>query len=182
MDRLIALIVIICISPLLLILLIVTMIDLKCNPIFSQKRTVNGESEFVFYKLRSMHKDAPVVPTAEFEGAQKYISRWGSFVRMYSLDELFNLICIIKGDMNFIGPRPIMSCEVYLLGLRINNNIKSKPGLTGLAQVNGRDLITLKRKVVCERYYEMKKKSIMLRISILLKTVEIVFRKSGITH
>jgi len=129
-----------------------------------------------------MSVKAPIIPTADFKDAESYITPWGSLMRMYSFDELFNLICIVKGDMKFIGPRPIMPCEYDLLNLRLKYRIRSKAGITGLAQVNGRDVISLTKKVVCERYYEMRKKSLILRISISLKTIYIVLKKSDITH
>lgn len=182
MDRIIACIVLICLSPLIILLLIVTMIDLRCNPIFIQKRTVNGEKNFTFYKIRSMRKNAPVIPTPEFTEPHLYISRWGKFLRSNSLDELLNLISIIEGSMKFIGPRPIMTTEFELLNLRKKNNIQSKPGLTGLAQINGRDIITMKRKVACERIYERRKSSVKFRIYIFFKTILVVIKKSGIVH
>jgi O-antigen biosynthesis protein WbqP len=182
LDRLIAFFVIIVLLPLLLVLLFVTVVDTRCNPIFIQKRTVYGDVVFNFYKIRSMKKNAPNVPTGEFLNSELYISPWGKFIRIYSLDELLNLICIIKGDMKFIGPRPIMICENELIDLRRRNGIYCLPGVTGLAQINGRDMISMKKKIACERYYNRSKSSTSLRIYILFKTLIIVFRKTGISH
>jgi O-antigen biosynthesis protein WbqP len=182
MDRILAFLLIIILSPILLVLIIITFMDLKCNPIFVQKRTVAGVSEFNFYKIRSMRKLAPHVPTGEFKNVNEYITRWGRLLRIFSLDELLNLICIVNGDMKFIGPRPIMICETGLISLRSKNGIDCKPGITGLAQINGRDLITVDRKVACEKYYNRRKLSVNLRIYIIYKTVLIVIKKSGITH
>jgi lipopolysaccharide/colanic/teichoic acid biosynthesis glycosyltransferase len=182
MDRLVAFFLLVCLAPFVLILLIITFIDLRCNPIFVQKRTISGITEFNFYKIRSMRKDAPEVPTGELLSPQKHITYWGKFLRSNSLDELLNLICIIKGDMKFLGPRPIMPCEHKLIHFRLYHNIQSKPGITGLAQINGRDLISINRKVACEKIYEKRKHSMVLRLYILLKTLEIVIKKSGISH
>jgi O-antigen biosynthesis protein WbqP len=182
MDRILAFILIIILSPILFILISITFFNFKCNPIFVQIRTVNGEQEFEFYKIRSMRKSAPNVPTGEFVDVNKYITRWGRFIRTYSLDELLNLICIVKGHMKFIGPRPIMPSEMELISLRFKNGISCTAGITGLAQINGRDIITMKRKLTCEKYYNRNKKSIKLRIYILCKTILIVIRKNGITH
>ena len=182
MDRLIAFFVLACLAPLIFLLLLITMFDLKCSPVFAQKRTVNGEKIFNFYKIRSMRKGAPVIPTPEFNEPHLYISRWGKFLRSNSLDELLNLICIIEGNMNFIGPRPIMMSELELLNLRKQYKIIGKPGITGLAQINGRDIITMKRKVACERIYEQRKSSLKFRTNIFLMTIVIVFKKSGIAH
>lgn len=182
MDRILAFLLIVILSPILLILLLITFLDFKCNPIFEQLRTGFGSKEFKFYKIRSMRKLAPNIPTGEFKDSHKYITRWGKFLRIYSLDELLNLVCIVKGDMKFIGPRPIMVTELQLISLRLKNGIDCKPGITGLAQINGRDLITIDRKVACERYYNRRKSSVLLRIYIVYKTVQIVFSKSGISH
>lgn len=182
MERTIALILLIALSPLIILLLIITILDLNCNPIFVQKRTVNGSTEFDFYKIRSMIKSAPVIPTSEFKGGDSYITPWGKILRTFSLDELLNLVNILKGDMTFIGPRPIMLCEAELVKLRLRNGIFGKPGLTGLAQINGRDKISLTRKVACERFYQSRKLSFKLRVWILLKTCYIVVRRLDITH
>jgi O-antigen biosynthesis protein WbqP len=182
MDRFIALVLVILLSPLLCGLLLITFFDLRCNPIFVQKRTVSGDLVFNFYKIRSMSKNAPKVPTGQLNNPQLYISRWGKFLRSNSLDELLNLICIIQGDMKFIGPRPIMPSEHDLINLRIKNKIKSKPGITGFAQINGRDEISVFRKVACERIYETRKSSAIFRLSIILNTAIIVLKKSGISH
>jgi O-antigen biosynthesis protein WbqP len=182
MDRILAFILIIIISPLLIVLICITAFNLKCNPIFSQKRTVSGRKEFIFYKIRSMYKFAPNVPTGEFKNTDLHIGPWGRFLRIYSLDELLNLICIVKGDMKFIGPRPIMICETELVLLRSKSGIDCKPGITGLAQISGRDLITVSRKIACERYYNRRKASLSLRFFIIYKTALIVVKKTGITH
>jgi len=182
MDRLIAFLLILCLSPLILLLLVITAIDIRGNPVFVQKRTVSGPTAFNFYKIRSMRKNAPVVPTSEFLLPQIYITPWGKFLRSNSLDELLNLVCIVGGDMNFIGPRPTMISEYELIDLRVKHHIRSKAGITGLAQINGRDVISLNRKVACERVYELRKSSLIFRLYILLKTFEIVIKKSGISH
>jgi O-antigen biosynthesis protein WbqP len=182
MDRFLAFLLIIILTPFLLILLLVTFLDMKCNPVFIQIRTVSGDKEFKFYKIRSMRKMAPNVPTSDFKNVDLYITRWGRILRLYSLDELLNLICIVNGNMKFIGPRPIMPCESNLVSLRSKNGIDCMPGITGLAQINGRDLITVHRKVACERYYNRKKSSLNLRKFILYKTVLLVIKKTGITH
>ncbi len=181
-DRFVAFFLLILLMPLIIILMVVTFLDIKCNPVFIQKRTVSGEREFNFYKIRSMRKIAPNIPTGEFKNVDLFITSWGRFLRMYSLDELLNLVCIVKGDMKFIGPRPIMLCESELVTLRSKNGIDCMPGITGLAQINGRDLISLNRKVACEKYYNIKKSSLKLRFFILYKTILIVISKSGITH
>jgi len=182
MDRIIALVLLIILAPVLFLLMFITFLDFKCSPVFTQIRTVSGGQHFSFYKIRSMRSTAPNVPTGELSNSGLYISRWGRFLRIYSLDELFNLICVVKGDMQFIGPRPIMPCETAFVSLRFTNGVDCKPGITGLAQINGRDLITMNRKVACERYYNRRKSSLKLRIYIVYKTFLIVIKKTGILH
>jgi O-antigen biosynthesis protein WbqP len=182
MDRVLAFFLLIILSPLIIILLLVTWLNFQCNPVFVQKRTVSGINHFNFYKIRSMRKIAPNIPTGEFVNIDLYINRWGRFLRVYSLDELLNLICIVNGNMKFIGPRPIMLSELHLIFLRSKNKIDCMPGITGLAQINGRDLITINRKIACEKYYNLRKGSIKLRLFILFQTFQIVIRKTGITH
>ncbi len=160
---------------------IITILDLKCNPIFKQIRTVDGSSEFVLYKFRSMKKSAPIIPTSMLQNPQCYMTKWTKFMRLYSLDELLNVVNIIRGDMKFIGPRPIMPNEIDLINLRCKNNIRSKAGITGLAQINGRDFVTLTKKVACERYFQSNK-SIGLEFYIILRTVWLVLGKAGVSH
>jgi len=181
-DRFIAMFLMGMLLPLLMLLLLITFLVEKCNPVFIQMRTVSGKEHFIFYKIRSMSKNAPNVPTGEFSEATKYINRWGKFIRMYSLDELLNLWCIIRGDMNFIGPRPIMINEDELIYMRSRHGVVCKAGITGLAQINGRDKISISKKVACERYYSRHKKSIKLKIYIIYRTIVIVLTKVGITH
>jgi len=181
-DRFLALLLILILSPLILLLLLITAFHFKCNPIYSQSRTTNGDRVFMFYKIRSMKLNSPHVPTGMLTNTENYISPWGDFLRKSSLDELLNMICVMKGDMNFIGPRPIMIEEIGLSELRKRNGVNCNPGITGLAQINGRDLIQITRKVACERYYNRNKNSIKLRTYIFYKTIIAVIKKSGITH
>jgi O-antigen biosynthesis protein WbqP len=181
LSRCIAIIILFILSPFLLMILIITTIDLKANPIFIQTRVIDGKSEFKFYKIRSMNVNAPNLPTDSLINAHLYISKWGRFLRSTSIDEILNLISVINGDMNFIGPRPIMPNETNLIELRKRYGIKSKGGLTGFAQINGRDFISPSRKIAAEKYYELNKSNV-LNFYIFLKTVKIVFLRRGISH
>ena len=181
-ERLVALFILLLVSPVLFILLLITAIDLGANPIYVQLRTVDGTRVFWFYKIRSMKLNAPLLSSFDFLESEKYITRWGRFIRGYSLDELLNLFCICKGDMKFIGPRPVIISERSLINLRVQHGIKGLPGLTGFAQVNGRDLVSLDQKVFYEKVYSLKKGSLLLRCYIILKTLQIVICKIGIRH
>lgn len=182
MNKIIAVILLVLISPFLILILIITAIDLKCNPIFKQKRTVNGERVFVFFKIRTMRKQAPNLATKNFENPNQFITSWGSFLRRNSIDEILNLLCIINNDMNFIGPRPVIVIEDELLLLRKKHGIVSKPGITGFAQINGRDLLSLEVKIIYEKYYEINKYNLFFNLYIIYKTIIIVVKKIGIKH
>ena len=181
MNQLLAFLIVVLLTPFFLIIIIITKFNLQCDPIFFQTRTVNGIVTFVFYKIRSMKNFAPDVPTDVMENPNLYTTKWTKFLRAYSIDELLNLINIIKGDMNFIGPRPIMPAEIELIKLRLQNGVYRKAGITGLAQINGRDFVTVSRKVACERYYE-RNKSFSLDAWIIWRTIWLVIRKVGVSH
>jgi O-antigen biosynthesis protein WbqP len=167
--------------PLLFVVLIITSIDLRANPIFVQNRVIDGTRTFRFYKIRSMKKSAPQLPTGLLANPNLYITKWGKFLRTSSIDEILNLISIINGDMKFIGPRPIMADELELIELRKKNGINSKGGITGLAQITGRDFISDTRKIAAERYY-ISKHCFSLDLFILTKTIHMVLKRSGISH
>ena len=148
--------------------------------IFKQKRVGQHNEDFYIYKIRTMKNNTPQLSTNELENPEGYRLKCGRFLRKYSIDELPNLWNIVKGDMNFIGPRPLMRREERLHALRMRYNIlELKPGITGLAQVNGRDIISIPRKVVLERYY-VRNKSFRLKMYILYRTIVIVLRAAGV--
>lgn len=148
--------------------------------IFKQKRVGLHNEDFYIYKIRTMKNNTPQLSTNELENPEGYRLKCGRFLRKYSIDELPNLWNIVKGDMNFIGPRPLMRREKRLHALRMRYNIlEQKPGITGWAQVNGRDIISIPKKVVLERYY-LRNKSFRLKAYILYRTVIIVLRAAGV--
>ena len=129
-----------------------------------------------------MKKNTPNVATHLLENPDQYLLKIGSLIRKLSLDELPNLINIIKGQMVFVGPRPALYNQDDLMQLRINAGVdKLKPGLTGWAQINGRDLISDKEKLNLEIEY-MKKKNFLLDLIIIFKTIKVVFNRIGISH
>ena len=142
--------------------------------IFKQRRIGLGGKEFYMYKFRTMYTDTPKdVPTHLLENPMAYITPIGGFLRKTSLDELPQFWNIIKGDMSIIGPRPALYNQYDLIKLREKYNIHSiRPGLTGWAQVNGRDELPIPIKVEYDRYY-VENRSLWLDIKILWLT----FRK-----
>ena len=182
MNRVIAVGLFILLLPIwLLCATLILIIDGK--PIlFKQKRIGQNGQFFTLYKFRTMRKHTPEIPTHLFENADQYIISQVKWLRALSLDELPNLINIIKGDMNFIGPRPALHNQLDLIELRKSMNIDSiKPGITGWAQVNGRDDISIQQKVELDEYY-LKHKSFQLDLKILLMTMNNVINKKGIKH
>jgi O-antigen biosynthesis protein WbqP len=111
------------------------------SPIFfKQKRVGINYTFFNIFKFRSMKKNTPNVATHLLENPGQYLLRIGGLLRKLSLDELPNLINIIKGDMVFVGPRPALYNQDDLMALRVATGVdKLKPGITGWAQINGRD-------------------------------------------
>jgi O-antigen biosynthesis protein WbqP len=150
---------------------------------FKQKRVGVNYSFFNIYKFRTMKKSTPNVATHLLENPSQYILKVGSFLRKLSLDELPNLINILKGDMVFVGPRPALYNQDDLMALRVTAGVeKLKPGLTGWAQINGRDEISLEEKVALEKEY-LEKKCFSLDVKIFFMTFTSAFiKKQGVSH
>jgi O-antigen biosynthesis protein WbqP len=129
-----------------------------------------------------MKKNTPNVATHLLENPTSYLLRIGGVLRKLSLDELPNLINIIKGDMVFVGPRPALYNQDDLMELRVSTGVsKLKPGITGLAQINGRDNISIEKKVQLEQEY-LYKKSTLFDINIIIKTFSNVLFSRGVSH
>ena len=133
-------------------------------------------------KFRSMRADAPVVATHLLKDPQAYLPPIGSFLRKTSLDELPQLWCILKGDMSFVGPRPALYNQTDLIEARTAAGVHVlTPGLTGWAQVNGRDELPLAEKVRYDTEY-LQRQSLAFDLRILILTVWKVIRRDGVTH
>jgi O-antigen biosynthesis protein WbqP len=145
-------------------------------------RTAGGGGGFKMAKFRTMKKDAPVVASHLIKDPSKYITSLGSFLRRTSLDELPQLWNILRGDMSFVGPRPALFNEMDLIALRKERGIdKLTPGLTGLAQINGRDELSYVEKAKFDFEY-LQKKSLKFDLKILCLTVIKVIKSAGISH
>ena len=133
-------------------------------------------------KFRSMRIDTPEVATHLLTDPTKWLTPVGDFLRKSSLDELPQLWCIIKGDMSFVGPRPALFNQADLILLRKQAGIHQlRPGLTGLAQVNGRDELLIEEKVKFDSEY-LKLQSFTFDIKILWITLVNVSKKKGVSH
>ena len=129
-----------------------------------------------------MKKNTPNVATHLLTNPDQYLLKIGKFLRKTSLDELPNLINIVKGEMVFVGPRPALYSQNDLMEFRVATGVsKLKPGITGWAQINGRDEISIPDKVKLEQDY-LYRKSILLDIEIIIKTFTSVLFGKGVSH
>ena len=182
MNRLFALLLLMLLSPLFLLLAFVILIEDGYPFLFAQKRVGINYSFFNIYKFRSMKKNTPNLATHLLINPDQYLLKIGKFIRKTSLDELPNLINIIKGEMVFVGPRPALYNQDDLMILRVATGVdKLKPGITGWAQINGRDDISIEKKVQLEQEY-MYKKSFLFDIEIIFKTFTNVLFTKGVSH
>ena len=170
LDIILAIIALIFLFPILIIIGIVVKIDSPGSIIFKQARIGQNSKIFYIYKFRTMKVGSPNVATSELTSPYIFITKTGRILRKTSLDELPQIINVLKGDMSFIGPRPVIELEYNLVNLRKKFNVDSiKPGITGLAQINGRDEIDVEEKVSYDVQY-MKNLSFKMDIYILFKT------------
>ena len=181
-NRTIALFLLIVLSPIFVLVSIAILIEDGFPVFFTQKRVGVNYSFFQIYKFRSMKRNTPNVATHLLENPQKYLLKIGGLLRKFSLDELPNLINIMKGEMVFVGPRPALFNQDDLMALRIAAGVdKLKPGITGWAQINGRDEISLEAKVALEIEY-LQRKSFWFDVKIIIKTIANVLFGKGVKH
>ena len=181
-NRLFAVLFLIILSPILVVVSILILIEDGFPIFFTQKRVGVNYSFFKIYKFRSMKKNTPNVATHLLTNSKDYLLNIGKFIRKTSLDELPNLINIIKGEMLFVGPRPALYNQDDLMSLRVAAGVdKLKPGITGWAQINGRDDISIEKKVEFEQEY-MNKRSTFFDIKIVIKTFTNVLFRKGVSH
>ena len=183
LNRLIAFFLIIALSPLFLIISIIIFFEDGFPIFFRQKRVGLNLAFFEIYKFRTMKKSTPNTATNLLVNPNTYIIKKIQFLRFMSLDELPNLINIVQGQMNFVGPRPALYNQDDLISLRVSYGIHLlKPGITGLAQINGRDNLTINDKVKLEYEY-LKNKTLLLDIKIIVLTIfSLIFKKNKVIH
>lgn len=181
-NRFFAFILIIILSPLFIIAALFIIIEDGFPIFFTQKRIGINLSFFKIYKFRTMKKNTPNVATHLLINPERYLLQIGSFIRKTSLDELPNLVNIVKGEMVFVGPRPALYNQDDLTSLRVAKGVdKLKPGITGWAQINGRDDISIEKKVQLEEEYLLKK-SFLFDVKIVIKTFTNVLFSKGVSH
>ena len=180
MNRIIALLLFIILSPILFLISVIIFIDDGFPIFFKQKRIGIENNSFTLFKFRTMKRESPNISTEKIKNISSYYTRSGIFLRKFSFDELPQFINIFFGHMNFIGPRPALYNQYKLISLRSKVGVeKILPGITGWAQVNGRDTLNSEEKVKLDKYY-LKNKSLYLNIKIIILTFLRIFLTDGV--
>ena len=182
-DFLLSLAGIIILSPIFLILCLAIKVDSKGPIIFKQKRVGKDKSHFNIYKFRTMKVDTPKeMPTHLLENPDFFITKVGKFLRKTSLDELPQLFNILKGDMAVIGPRPALWNQYDLIEERDKYGANDiRPGLTGLAQISGRDELEIQEKAKLDGYYT-EHISFGMDVKCFFGTITSVFKSDGVVE
>lgn len=182
LNRIFALVVLMILSPIFLVVALAIFIEDGSPIFFKQKRVGVNYTFFNIYKFRSMKKNTPNVATHLLENPASYLLKIGGMLRKLSLDELPNLINIIKGEMVLVGPRPALYNQDDLMALRVAAGVdKLKPGITGWAQINGRDEISIEAKVALEKEY-LERKTVWFDLVIVVRTFTSVLFSKGVAH
>ena len=169
------------IIPIIIVALLIRLTSIG-NVLYWSDRVGRNNKLFKMPKFRSMRIDTPAVATHLLVNPAQFLTPIGSFLRKSSLDELPQLWSILKGDMSFVGPRPALFNQDDLISLRTQYNVdKLLPGLTGWAQINGRDDLPITQKVQLDVEY-LNNKSFYTDIKIILLTFIKVMRRDGVTH
>ena len=168
--------------PILVVVAISVKLTSPGGVIYWSDRIGVNNTIFKMPKFRTMRLNTPSVATHLLEKPETYLTPIGSFLRKTSLDELPQFYSILKGDMSVVGPRPALYNQYDLIKLRTENGIHMLlPGMTGWAQVNGRDDISIKEKVAIERVY-LQRNNFFFDVRIILITIRNVISGKGISH
>ncbi|MFC4303463.1 sugar transferase [Cohnella boryungensis] len=179
-DILLAMLAIIIFSPLLILITLIIKLESPGPVIFKQRRIGSGGNPFWIYKFRTMRIDTPELPTHLLKSPDRYITRIGRLLRKSSLDELPQLLNILIGNMSIVGPRPALHNQHDLIVLRDRLGVsRLTPGLTGWAQINGRDDITDEQKAELDHYY-LKHHSLFFDLKIMGLTMISVVLSKGV--
>ena len=181
LDRVFAALMLVILSPLMLISALLVRITSKGPVFFVQERAGKNRKSFNIYKFRTMYTSAPKnLPTHLLQNAGSFITPVGKFLRASSLDELPQLINILKGDMSFVGPRPALQNQVDLLNAReLCGANDVLPGLTGWAQINGRDELPIPVKAAYDGEY-VRRLSFAFDLKCIIGTFTAVLTRKGI--
>jgi undecaprenyl phosphate N,N'-diacetylbacillosamine 1-phosphate transferase len=182
-DIVLSLLVILGLFPIWMCVALLVIIDSPGNPFFTQKRIGLGGREYVLLKFRSM------VPNAASQGkgfffdgeADPRITRVGRIIRKLSIDEVPQLVNVLKGDMSIIGPRPMLPYQYQYLSPEQRRRFSVRPGITGLAQVQGRNVVPWSERIVFDLVY-VDGRSMRMDLSILLQTLVVCFQRKDIAY
>ena len=173
---------VIVLAPVWLILIIAIKLDSPGPVLFRQKRVGAGGHYFNILKFRTMRIDTPDVATHLLENPDAYITKLGKFLRKSSLDELPQMFNILAGDMSIIGPRPALWNQYDLIEKREKKGVNTlRPGLTGWAQVNGRDEVSIDEKVALDAEY-LRRMSFGFDVKCFFATIFSVLRADGVVE
>lgn len=183
LDFLLALVGLIVLAPVFFILIVFIKLDSKGPILFKQKRVGIHKTHFEILKFRTMKIDTPKdMPTHMLANPEKYITRVGKFLRKTSLDELPQIINILKGEMSIIGPRPALWNQYDLIAERDKYGANDiLPGLTGWAQVHGRDELEIEEKAKLDGYY-VKHLGFKLDVQCFFLTIKSVLKSEGVVE
>lgn len=179
-DVLFASLLTVALLPLLALIAVSVKLTSSGPVLFKQLRYGKNSEQFWIYKFRTMQIDAPILADQAFYNKDKYLTPIGKFLRSTSLDELPQLINILDGDMSFIGPRPLSDTDIEVISARLENGADLiKPGITGYAQVNGRNTIDNEQKAYLDSVYA-KNISLKFDVWIIFQTVFKVLSRKDI--
>lgn len=171
--------------PLYLLTWMVVKLTSKGTALYWSQRVGLENKHFKMPKFRSMHIDTPALATHVLNqqgNPEQHLTPVGKYIRQTSLDELPQLWSVLKGDMSIVGPRPALFNQDDLIELRTECNVHTlKPGITGWAQVNGRDEISIPEKVKLDQYY-LNYQSLLFDCKIILLTLLKVIKRDGVSH
>lgn len=184
-DVLIILVSLVIVLPLTIITFLLVKLTSKGPALYWSQRIGQNNQLFNMPKFRSMKVDTPALATHimnQHTDPNQYLTPSGAFIRKTSLDEIPQLWCVLKGEMSLVGPRPALFNQDDLIQLRTDFGVHVlKPGITGWAQVNGRDEISISEKVVLDRYY-LDHRSLWLDSYIMLLTLVRVIKQDNVSH
>lgn len=181
-DLTLSLLVGILLLPVACIIALIVRLESNGPALFWSDRVGKNNEIYKMPKFRTMKVGTPAVATNELRNPASYITKFGVFLRKTSLDEVPQLWSVLKGDMSLVGPRPALFNQENLIQLRTQNGIHEiKPGITGWAQVNGRDTNSTERKVSLDKYYLIHKNA-LFDLKILCLTIFVVLKRTSVTH
>jgi lipopolysaccharide/colanic/teichoic acid biosynthesis glycosyltransferase len=179
LDFLIALVALALSSPLLLVAVIAIRLESRGSALFKQRRVGKDGVEFDMYKLRTMVSGSDRGPDLPLSQGDPRITRVGALLRRYSLDELPNLVNVLRGEMAIVGPRPTIPPQVERYTERQRRRLEVKPGITGWAQVNGRVSLSWPERIELDIWY-VEHRSLWLDLRILAKTLWLLVSGHGL--